>query len=547
MTASMARPLPPTLAPFQRPIFLAMWIATLVSNFGALIQSVGASWLMTTIAASAEQVALVQSSTTLPILLFAILAGALADIYDRRIVMLAAQLTMLAASILLAVITGFGLVSPWSLLGLTFMLGCGQAFYAPSWQASVAEQVPRDEIPMAVSLNSLGFNIARTLGPAVGGVLVAVAGAMAAFVFNAFSYVALLAVLFRWRRPAPTNTLPPERILPAIRAGLQYVRLSPNIRAILFRGMAFGVTGSGIWALLPLAARDLLGGGAPTYGLLFTGIGVGAVTGALSSHWLRGRLTIETAVRLYALGMGAAIVTVAFSRWTPLSFVAMSVVGAGWLLTISTCNIAVQLASPRWVAGRALSLFQMCVFGGMAVGSWIWGNAAEVFDLATALAVSGAATAATLLLGLRFRLVQPEKVDLEPSRAGVQLDVAIPPGLEGAPVVLTVEYRIAPEDVSAFVDAMREKRRIRTRDGGRSWTLMQDLSEPEIWIERFISPSWTDYLRQRNRTTIADREIEDRVRAFHRGEGPPRVRRWVQHRPETTDGHEPILRQGPLH
>ena len=554
MPAPMARSLPPPLAPFRRSIFLAMWLATLVSNFGSLIQMVGASWLMTSIATSADMVALVQSSTTLPILLFALVGGALADIHDRRVVMIAAQGLMLLASVALAVTTGLELISPWMLLGFTFLIGCGAALYGPAWQASVGEQVPRDDIPAAVSLNSLGFNVARAVGPAIGGVLVAISGAMAAFVFNAFTYIGLIIVLARWRRPAPLSPLPPERIAPAIAAGVQYARLSPVIRAVLFRAAAFGLTGSAIWALAPLVARDILRGGATTYGFLLGGIGAGAVAGALSSGWLRSRLPKETAIRVYAVAFGAAVAIVAFSPWKPVSFSALLVVGACWLLTISTFNITVQLASPRWVVGRAMSLMQMSLFGGMAAGSWIWGHLAELSGLPAALAASGGCTVATALLGLHFRLVDTERADLEPARSGSKLEISVPQGLEAAAVILTVEYRIAAEDAPAFVAAMREKRRIRRRDGARRWTLMQDLSDPEIWIERFHNPSWTDYLRQRHRTTIDDRAIEDRVRAFHRGDGPPAVRRLIEHREvafaagEHNDlPHQPTQRQGPLH
>lgn len=548
------RALPATLAPWRHRIFLSIWIATLVSNFGSLIQMVGASWLMTSLSSSADMVALVQSSTTLPILLFALVAGALADIHDRRMVMLAAQGLLLCTSIVLAVVTALGLITPWMLLGLTFLIGCGAALHGPAWQASVGEQVPREDLPSAVALNSLGFNIARALGPAIGGVIVAASGSTAAFVLNALSYFGLITVLLRWKRPKPVSPLPPERIVPAIFAGLQYVRLSPAIRAVLFRAMAFGLTGSGIWALAPLVARYTLKGGPTTYGLLLGGIGAGAVCGALVSGWVRSRVRKETAVRLFTAAFGLAVVVVAYSPWKPLSFAALLVAGACWLLTISTFNITVQLASPRWVVGRALSLMQMCLFGGMAVGAWTWGHLAEATGLATALAASGGAMVLSVLLGLSFRLAQTEKVDLEPSRAGVKLDIDVPPGLEAAAVVVTVEYRVDPGDAAAFIDAMREKRRIRRRDGARRWTLMQDLASPEIWLERFHNPSWTDYLRQRHRATIADTEIEQTVRAFHRGDEPPVVRRLIEHRPEAApvehhdDGHHhPHLRQGPLH
>ena len=549
------RALPATLAPWRHRIFLTIWIATLVSNFGSLIQMVGASWLMTSLSNSADMVALVQSSTTLPILLFALVAGALADIHDRRIVMLAAQGLLLCTSIALAVVTALGLITPWMLLGLTFLIGCGAGLHGPAWQASVGEQVPREYLPAAVALNSLGFNLARALGPAIGGVIVAASGSTAAFVLNALSYFGLITVLLRWKRPRPVSPLPPERIVPAIFAGLQYVRLSPAIRAVLFRALAFGLTASGIWALTPLVARYTLKGGPTTYGLLLGGIGAGAVGGAFISGWIRSRIRKETAVRLFTVAFGLAAVVVAYSPWKLLTFAALLVAGACWLLTMSTFNITVQLASPRWVVGRALSLMQMSLFGGMAAGSWVWGHLADAAGLSTALVVSGAAMIVSVLLGLVFRLAQTEKVDLEPSRAGVQLDIDVPRGLEAAPVVVTVEYRVDPADAAAFVDAMREKRRIRRRDGARRWTLMQDLADPQIWLERFHNPSWTDYLRQRHRATIADAEIEQRVRSFHRGEGPPTVRRLIQHRPEAAPierrgdlpHHEPVMRQGPLH
>jgi MFS family permease len=539
------------LAPWRHKVFFAIWLAMLASNFGSLIQMVGASWLMTSLSSSADMVALVQTSTSLPILLFALVAGALADIHDRRIVMLAAQCLLFAASVLLASLTVLDMITPWTLLSLTFLIGVGAALHGPAWQASVGEQVPREDIPAAVALNSLGFNIARAVGPAIGGVIVATSGTTTAFVINACTYIGIIVVLLRWKRTRPVSPLPPERIVPAIIAGLRYVRLSPSIRSVLFRAMAFGFTGSAIWALNPLVARYILNGGASTYGLLLGGIGLGAVSGALVSHRVRSGLTNETTVRLFTAAFGLASVVVAYSRWTGLSFAALVVCGVCWLLSISTFNITVQLASPRWVVGRAMSLMQMSLFGGMAAGSWVWGHVAEWTDLPTALMIAGAAMVGSVLLGLHFRLAQSEKADLAPARAGVKLDVEVPPGLEAAAVVVAVEYNVAPEDWTAFVEAMREKSRIRRRDGARRWVLMQDLSHPEIWLERFENPSWTDYLRQRHRATIADAEIELRVRAFHRGEEPPLVRRLIEHRTDAVHlddhQHHPVMRQGPLH
>ena len=548
---STPRALPAMLGPWRHKVFFSIWLAMLASNFGSLIQMVGASWLMTSLTTSADMVALVQTSTSLPILLFALLAGALADIHDRRIVMLAAQWLLFAVSVLLALLTLLDLLTPWTLLSLTFLIGMGAALHGPSWQASVGEQVPREDIPAAVALNSLGFNLARAVGPAIGGVIVATSGATTAFVINACTYVGIIVVLLRWKRERPVSPLPPERIVPAIQAGLRYVRLSPSIRSVLFRALGFGFTGSAIWALNPLVARYTLHGDAGTYGMLLGGLGVGAVGGALVSGHIRARLRNEITIRLFTAAFGLGSVVVASSPWTALSFAALVICGVCWVISISTFNITVQLASPRWVVGRAMSLMQMSLFGGMAVGSWMWGHLAEWLGLQQALTSAGLLMTASVLLGLHFRLAETEKADLAPVRAGQKLDVEAPVGMEAAAVVVAVEYNVAPEDWTAFVDAMREKSRIRRRDGARRWVLMQDLSHPEIWIERFENPSWTDYLRQRHRATVADSEIEQRVRNFHRGDEPPHVRRMIEHRTDSVHlddhHHYPVMRQGPLH
>lgn len=549
---SFAPPPGGALAPFKHRLFATLWFASLASSFGGLIQGVGASWLMTSLSPSADMVALVQTSTSLPLLFFAMLGGAVADIYDRRIVMLFCQIGMLLVSLALAAVTHFDMITPWTLLVFTFLIGSGQAINAPSWQASVGEQVPREVLPAAVALNGVAFNIARSVGPAIGGLIVAAAGAPMAFVANAVSYLGVITVLLRWKRIKNAATLPPERIVPAVFAGIRYVRLSPSIRAVLFRALVFGFTASGIWALAPLVARDLLKGGPTTYGVLLGGIGVGAVGAAVVRDRIQARLSKEAVIRAFSALLGVSIILTAFSPWFALTVALQAAIGAAWLMTISTFNVTVQLTSPRWVVGRAVSLNQMSLFGGMAVGSWVWGHVAESFGVPAALVCSGAAVLASILFGFGFRVAQSEKIDLEPAVKGVlEFDVAVPANLAGAPVVVTVEYRVAREDAAAFLHAMREKRRIRRRDGARAWTLTQDLADPELWIERFHNPSWTEYVRQRHRTTIEDRKIEQQVRAFHKGDHPPAVRRMIQHRPEaptlSESGGDHILGQSPLH
>jgi MFS family permease len=524
-----------TLAPFRSRTFLRIWSASLVSNFGSLIQAVGASWLMTSLAPSADYVALVQASTTLPIMLLALPSGAVADIFDRRVIMLIAQIIMLTMSIILAVITYLGYITPWTLLTLTFLIGCGVALYGPAWQSSVGEQVPREHIPAAVALNTMSYNLARTAGPAIGGVIVAAAGAFAAFVANALTYVALIGMLASWKRPKTVSHLPPESMLMAMSAGLRYSRLSPAIRAVLLRGFVLGLLGSALWALMPLIARDLLGGGALTYGVLFGTFGGGAVCGALLSSAARQRFPSELLVRVSTLGFGSTALFAAFSPWLPLTMLAFVVGGASWVIMLSTFNITIQMSSPRWVTGRALAIYQMVVFGGMAIGSWLWGEFAESRGLVMALALSGALLCASVLLGLKARLPQAESLDLAPSRGTLTFTPRVELGPESGRVIVTVTYRVAAADHVAFVRAMQEVRRVRRRDGARRWMLMQDMNEPEVWLERFHSPSWVEHLRRYHRFTVADQDIERRAVAFHRGDEPPKVRHYLEHPGELQD------------
>src|SRR5829696_6121903 len=297
-----------SLAPFRHRIFLAVWMASLASNFGGLIQSVGAAWLMTSIGASADLVALVQTSTTLPIMLFSLMAGAIADNFDRRKLMLASQLFLLAVSVALTLCAYYGLVTPWLLLAFTFLVGCGTAFNGPAWQSLVGEMVPRSDLPGAIVLNSMGYNIARSVGPAIGGAIVAMAGAFGAFAANAVSYVGLIAVLARWRPETPPRVLPPESLGTAMAAGLRYVAMSPNISLVLVRGAMFGLAAIAVQALMPLIARDLVHGGPLTFGLLLGAFGAGAVCGALLGARLRRALSIEAIVRMGFIGFALCVI-----------------------------------------------------------------------------------------------------------------------------------------------------------------------------------------------------------------------------------------------
>lgn len=516
------------LSPFRHRIFLAVWAASLASNFGGLIQSVGAAWLMTAIGASADLIALVQASTTLPIMLFSLMAGAIADNFDRRKLMLASQLFLLAVSVALTFCTYFGVVTPWLLLAFTFLVGCGTAFNGPAWQSLVGEMVPRSDLPAAIALNSMGFNIARSVGPALGGIIVATIGAFAAFAVNAISYLGLIAVLARWQPFRAPRALPPESLGSAMAAGIRYVAMSPNLSVVLLRGAMFGLAAISVQALMPLIARDLIRGGPLTYGLLLGAFGIGAVGGALLSTHLRRALSLEALVRISFLSFAVCATVAGMSPFGVLTTAAMALGGASWVLALSSFNATVQLSSPRWVVGRALALYQMATFGGMAFGSWIWGVAAERYGTGDALQMAAVVLVAGAALGLRLPLPELKTLNLDPLNRWTEPDLAVDILPRSGPIVITIEYVIREADVVSFLSVMAERRRIRRRDGARHWTLLRDLENSEIWIERYHIPTWLDYVRHNQRITQADAAVGERLRELHQGPDRPQVRRMIE-------------------
>ena len=514
--------------PLQQPIFRAVWFATLVSNFGGLIQAVAASWLMITIGASPDMIAWIQASTTLPVMLFSLAAGAVSDNYDRRVIMLIAQCFMFVVSTALAVLAWWDLLGSWLLLTFTFLIGCGTALNNPAWQSSVGDMVPRQDIPAATMLNSAGFNFARSVGPALGGLIVASAGAAVAFVINAMSYVALIAVLARWRPERPERLLPRETFGIAMSAGLRYVAMSPNILSVILRGFAFGFGGIVALALLPLIARDLVKGGPLIFGILLGAYGVGAVIGAFTSARLRQTLTNEALVRITFIVFAVSVAVAAMSTSMWLTIPALCAAGACWVLTLATFNATVQLSAPRWVVGRAVALYQMATFGGMAGGSWLWGWLTLHLGIEQSLLGAACALVIGAAVGLRSPLPPLTALNLDPLSRWREPQIAVDIEPRSGPIIVTVEYLIRDEDVYEFLGAMSERRRIRRRDGARQWTLLRDLVNPELWIERYESPTWVEYIRQNQRVTQADAEIGDRVRALHSGPNPPVARRLIE-------------------
>jgi MFS family permease len=524
-----------TLAPFEHRVFALFWWASLVSSFGAMIQTVGASWLMTTIAPSPDMVALVQTANSLPFFFLSLVAGAYADTRDRRTVMLGAQVLALLASAALAVVVLLDAITPSLLLGLTFLIGCGAAVFAPAWQASIGDQVPRSLIPAAVSANAIGFNLARSLGPALGGVIVAAVGAAIAFIINAVSYLGIIATLIWWRPQRPRSELPPESIGTAIASGLRYVGLSPHVIAILLRCALYTIPIVAVPALLPIVARDLLGGGATTYGVLLGSFGIGAMLGALMSTTLRQRFTSDTLLKLMSALSCVAIVGIAQSRWSALTLLTTVASGTAWTLAFANFNIAVQLSSPRWVTARMLAMYQTVAFASMALGSWVWGHFATAAGVRGALTVAGLASLVSLVAARWWPIAIEQLGSLDP-RARSELT---PPSVEmratSGPIIVTIEYRVPPEKAVEFAAVINEVGRIRRRDGARAWSISQDIDAVDLWVERFECPTWLDYLRWRTRPTQSDQAVRERLVRLIAGEHG-QVRRMVVRPP----GSQPL-------
>ena len=482
---------------------------------------------MTQMTSSADKVALVQTALMLPIMLISMPAGAIADMHDRRIVAMVSLAIALTGATTLTVLTWLGLLAPNLLLALCFVVGSGMALFGPAWQSSVSEQVPTETLPAAVALNGISYNIARSFGPAIGGVVVAAAGAVAAFALNALLYLPLLVVLFLWNRVHEPSRLPREKLNRAIVSGVRYITNSPPIKIVLLRTFVTGLIGGSLSALMPLVARDLLHGGAQTYGIMLGAFGMGAVIGALNISEIRKRLSGEAAVRACALSMGGAIAAVALSREPVLTAAALVIAGSVWMLAVALFNIGVQLSAPRWVAGRSLAAFQASIAGGIAIGSWGWGHLTDAYGVETALLVSAGLMLASPLLGL---VLPMPRVGARNEVTEVLADPEVQLQLTGrsGPLVVEIEYRVAQDDARAFHNVMQDVQLSRQRNGAYGWSIARDIADPELWTERYHCPTWLDYLRQRNRSTQSERALHQQAIAFHIGPDPVRIRRMLE-------------------
>jgi len=513
---------PSAFAPLKHRVFAVLWAATVLGNIGSFMRDVASSWLVTDLSASPAAVALMQAAATLPGFLLAIPAGVLSDILDRRKFLIVVQLFLGCVSLSLVFLASSGALTVSSLIGLTFLGGLGAALMGPVWQSIVPELVPRTDLKSAVALNSLGINISRAIGPAVGGLLLASFGASVTYGVDVASYLLVIAALLWWQRAPHADDALSEGFFGAFRAGLRYARASRELHIVLFRAFLFFAFGSAVWAMLPLIARNLLGGDASFYGIMLGAVGAGAILGALLLPRLRGLFSTDGLVLAAALVAVAAMIALSLAPPKAVALPILLALGAAWIIALTTLNGTAQAILPNWVRGRALAVYLTVFNGAMTGGSLGWGLIAREIGVPLTLQVCAAAFAVVALLCHRVALPTGE-ADLVPSNHWPEPLVHAEVGPDRGPVLILIEYRIRPDDRAAFHRVLKRLSAERRRDGAYGWGVTEDSADPERIVEWFMVESWAEHLRQHRRVSKADADLQTEVLAFHQGSARPQV------------------------
>jgi MFS family permease len=508
------------------PVFRYLWIATVVSNVGGWMYSAASGWLMMDLNADPLVVSLVQAATSLPLFLLALPAGALADMIDNRRLILALEILTTIFTALFALAVSLKLVTPAVLLLFILFIGALGALETPAWQAIVPLLVPRPALSSAVATNSLGVNISRVIGPALAGVIILAAGVAAPFWLDAVSNLGVIAVIYWWQPPARgANALPAERLVRAMRVGVRYTLNNLNLRATLAQAVGFFLFASAYWALLPLLARNQLHGGPTLYGVLLGAIGASAVAGAIFLPKLKAKAKPNTVIALGELGNGIALALFGFADREWLAVLACLMAGASWIIVLATLNVSAQAALPEWVRGRGLAAYVTVFFGTMSIGSALWGWVAERFGLAPAHYIAAVGALGAIALCRRWQLQTGPAADLTPSMHWPEPILHGVVGDDAGPVLVTVEYHVAPENRTAFLAALAPIARERKRDGAYKWGVFKDTGHETRYLETFLLDSWLEHVRQHHRVTSADRAAEERLRALTLGE--PQVTHYI--------------------
>jgi len=509
--------------PLRLGLFRNLLIADLVSDIGTFMQSVGAAWLMTSLSSDLMHVALIQTASALPFFLLALPAGSLGDIVDRRKLILWTELWMLGVAVVLAATTLAHLITPWLLLFLTFALAVGDAVEAPTWRAIFPELVPKEDLSPALALNGIEFNLARAVGPALAGFLIAAVGVGIAFALNALSFLGVIFVIARWKRHPSKSKLPSESLAGATSAALRFVRYSPGVRVLLLRAAFVIFFSSSFWALLPAVSKNV-SGSSLGYGLLLGFFGIGAVLGAFVLQRTRKSYSVEAVVSAATALFAAVLLATSALHHLWILCAVLCFGGAAWTVFMSVFNTVVQHLAPDWVRARVLSVYLFVFQGSVAIGSAFWGFAAGRTNPRTALLVSGIGIAASLFLRFPFRLSDPGSA-LEAWSHWSRPALFAEPAPDQGPILVTVEYKIDLDRTAEFLDAIHAYQRVRRRDGATRWGIFYDAEFPKKYIETFVVDSWAEHQRQHQRFTIADRTLENRVLSYTLE--PTRVRHFV--------------------
>jgi len=522
-------PAPVNVSPWQplnQRVFCMLWIATVVSNVGSWMSDVGVNWTMLTLSADPLSVALVQAASSLPMFLFALPSGVMADIVDRRKYLLFSQIWVFIAAASLTFLSWADMVTPMVLLIATFLLSAGAAMSSPPFQAIVPDLVSKEELGPAIALNSLGINISRAIGPALGGLILSFAGPWMVFLLNTLSVMGVFIVLYIWKAQPSVQRLPPEHFFPAVRAGVRYVHNAPVLRNVLIRTIAFFVFGSAGWALLPLVARRELGLGPGGYGLMLGCIGVGAICGALLLPRMRKRFNPDQLMVLASIMFAITMLALAFVRhfWLLNAFEFFT--GFAWIVVLSTLNFGAQRSAAKWVKARALAVYLTVFFGSMTAGSAIWGQLASMFSIPVSLTVAALGMLLASLTVLRWRIDLDPDLNLDLSATNDPLPELQVQHHRG-PVMVSYYYLINPNDAHQFAVCMQDMRRVRRRGGALNWAIYEDMLQPGVFVENFVVGSWVEHLRQRERYTMNDQKIQNRVLGFHQSTALPEVRYLV--------------------
>ena len=515
-----------SFAPLRQTLFTVLWVATIIGNTGSFVRDVASAWLMTELSPSPAAVAMVQAAATLPVFLLAIPAGVLADIFDRRKFLIGIQILLACTSICLMLLQAAGLQSVASLVALTFLGGIGAALMGPTWQAIVPELVDKNSLKSAVALNSLGINIARAVGPALGGLVLASLGASFTYGVDVISYVFVIAALVWWPRPKVKQDELSEKFAGAFRAGLRYARASHELHIVLLRAFLFFAMASSVWALLPLVARNLLNGGAGFYGILLGAVGLGAIGGAVFLPKVRERLGTDgmllasafvTAVVMVFLSLGPA-------QW--MAVVALLLLGSAWISALTTLNGVAQAILPNWVRGRSLAIYLTVFNGAMTAGSLTWGAVASMIGVPFTLVAGAIGLVVIGLIAHRIKLPVGD-ADLVPSMHWPEPLTTSPVENDRGPVLILIEYRVLAEDRSEFLKALARLSFERRRDGAYAWGITEDAADPTLMLEWFLVESWAEHLRQHHRVSKADADVQAEVLRFHQGQDKPLVRHFL--------------------